>query len=269
MPIANINGIDLNYEITGQGNAIVCIHGYTGSSQDWGNQIPVLSPKYTVVALDLRGHGKSAAPSGKEDYSIKIFAEDVFGLLKILNIKRCCLIGHSLGGFTALEFAIKHPDMLSALVLVSTSSGKLVRHPGFAELRQKLDKLARSQDLETAFEYDAANNPQRIETFQKHPEQREMARERVLATSVDGYIYAWRAISEWEPVTSRISEIKVPALIYLGEEDLLFAEAAQVMKEGIAGSELVTVKGVGHSPHWESPNLFNEILLEFLGRINW
>ena len=58
MPIANINGVNLNYEIVGQGNAIVFLHGYTGSIQDWANQIPVLSPKYKVVALDQRGHGK-------------------------------------------------------------------------------------------------------------------------------------------------------------------------------------------------------------------
>lgn len=269
MPIANINGGNLNYEVAGQGEAVVFLHGYTGSTQDWANQASVLSPKYKVIALDLRGHGKSAAPSREGEYSVPIFAEDACALLKMLNIKKCCLVGHSLGGFIALQFALEHQDMLAALVLVDTSSGQSTRAPSFAQLRQKLDELARSQSMEAAFEYDAANNPMRIERFQKHPELREITRQKVLMTSVDGYIYASRAIGKWAPVTSELSEIKVPVLIYWGDEDLGFTEAVQVLKEGIADSELITVKGVGHSPHEEAPDVFNEALLKFLNRVKW
>ena len=269
MPIANINGVNLNYEIAGQGETVVFLHGMTGSTQDWENQIRVLSPDYRVVALDMRGHGKSAAPSREEEYSIPIFADDVFGLLKMLNIKKCCLGGHSIGGFIALEFALKHQDMLAALVLVDTSSGQIASAPGAAQLRQKLDELARSQGLGAAFEYDAANNPSRIERFKKHPEQKEISRRKVLMTSVDGYIYCPRGSARRESVTPRLSEITVPTLIYCGEEDLAFTEAVQILKEGIPDSELVTVKGVGHSPHEEAPEVFNEALVRFLGRVNW
>ena len=127
MPIANINGVDLNYEVSGQGPAVVFLHGYTGSTQDWANQIRVLSPQYQVIALDHRGHGKSAAPSEEEDYSVEILATDTFGLLNMLGITKCCLGGHSLGGFTTLQFAVEHQDMLAGLVLVDTSSGQFGR----------------------------------------------------------------------------------------------------------------------------------------------
>ena len=269
MPKASINGVDLNYEISGQGEAVVFLHGYTGSTQDWSNQMTALSPKYKFVALDHRGHGKSAAPSGEEDYSVQILADDTFALLNELNIKNCCLVGHSLGGFTALQFAIQHQDMLAALVLVDTSSGQFARDPNYAQLSQKLHELARTQGMEAAFEYDAANNPMRIERFKEHPEQREISRRKVMQTSVDGYIYLSRAISEWEPLTSRLSEIKVPALIFWGDEDQPFTEPSRIMKEGIADSELVTVKGVGHNPHEEAPEVFNKALLKFLDRIKW
>ena len=269
MPVANINGVDLSYEVAGQGEEVVFLHGYTGSSQDWINQVPVLSPKYRVITPDQRGHGKSAAPSGDGDYSMQIFRDDVFTLLKMLNVRQCCLVGHSLGGFIALEFALAHPDMLTGLVLVDTSSGEFERPAGFAELRQKLDELARSQGVEAAFEYEAANNPTRIERFQKHPEQREIVRRKMLMTSVDGYVYIAKAMGKWQPVTARISEIKVPTLIYWGDEDLPFFNAVQILKEGIAGSELITVNGVGHSPHEEAPDVFNEALLRFLNRIKW
>ena len=269
MPIASINGVDLNYEISGQGEAVVFLHGYTGSTQDWANQKTALSPEYKFVALDHRGHGKSAAPSGEDDYSIQILSDDTFALLNELNIKKCCLVGHSMGGFTALQFAIQHQDMLAALVLVDTSSGQFARAPGYAQLTQKLHELARTQGMEAAFEYDVANNPVKIEWLKKHPELKEISRRKTMQTSVDGYIYLSQAISKWEPLTSRLSEIRVPALIFWGEEDLPFAEPSRIMKEGIADSELVTVKGVGHNPHEEAPEIFNKALLKFLDRIKW
>ena len=88
-------------------------------------------------------------------------------------------------------------------------------------------------------------------------------------TSVNGYIYCPRGSAQRETLTPRLSEIKVPTLIYWGEEDSPFTQAVQVLKEGIPDSELVTVKGVGHSPHEEAPEVFNEALVKFLGRVNW
>jgi pimeloyl-ACP methyl ester carboxylesterase len=269
MPIANINGVDLNYEVSGQGPAVVFLHGYTGSTRDWANQIEALITQYQVIVLDHRGHGKSAAPSREEDYSVEILATDTFGLLDMLGIKKCCLGGHSLGGFTALQFAVEHQDMLAGLVLVDTSSGQFERDTNYAQLRQKLDQLARTQGMGAAFEYDAANNPMRVERFQEHPEQREIARQKVLQTSIDGYIYLSRAISRWEPLTERLSEIKVPTLIFWGDEDLPFEGPSRTMNEGIADSELVTIRSVGHNPHEEAPGAFNEALLRFLNRIEW
>ena len=269
MPIANINGVNLNYEVSGQGPAVVFLHGMTGSTQDWSSQFSVLTPKYRCAALDQRGHGKSVASPREEDYSIPIFVDDVYGLLKLLDIKKCCLAGHSVGGFIALQFALEHAEMLAALVLVDTSSGEFSRPAGFVDSRQKLDEIARSQGMEAAFEYDAANNPMRVERFQKHPELREVTRQKMLMTSVDGYLYGSKAIQKWQPVTSRLSEIKVPTLIFWGDEDLPFEEPSRTMREGIADSELITIRGVGHNPHEEAPDTFNEALVKFLGRLNW
>lgn len=269
MTIANINGVNLNYEVFGQGEAVVCLHGSNNSTQVWANQVAALTPKYRLIALDNRGHGKSAAPTREEDYSIKTFAEDVLGLLRVLNIRKCCLVGHSLGGITALQFAVEHQDSLAALVLVDTTSGGFVRPPNYTQLRQKLDELARSQGMAAAFEYNIANNPLMMKRFQEHPELKEVSRRRMLMTSIDGYIYVEKAINKWQPVTPRLSKIKVPTLIFRGEDDLAFTEATQILKKGIANSELVTVKRVGHSPHEEAPTLFNETLLKFLNRVKW
>ncbi len=269
MPVLKVNGVNLHYEQFGQGEAIIFLHGYTGSGEDWSNQIAAISDKYKAIAVDHRGHGESEAPASGEQYSIKIFSEDVYALLNDLDVKRCCVVGHSMGGFMALQFALDHPRLVRALVLVDTSSGEFDVVPGFAELRAKLDELARTQGMEAAFEYDAAHNPVRIERFKKHPELREVTRRKMLNTSVDGYIYVARTFAKWPPVTNRLNEISVPTLIFWGEEDAGFLKASQTLRQSIRGAEFVTVPNVGHSPHEEAPDSFNKAFLKFLSKVKW
>jgi pimeloyl-ACP methyl ester carboxylesterase len=269
MPRVKVNDIWLNYEEAGRGEALVFLHGYTGSTQDWVNQFQAFSGRYRTMAVDCRGHGLSEAPAAEEAYSIRIFSEDVFALLQVLGVRRCCLIGHSMGGFQALEFFLNHGELLRGLVLVDTSSGEWEVMPGAEELRAKLDELARGQGLEAAFEYDAAHNPVRIQRFKAHPELKEITRQKVLNTSVDGYVYVARTFRRWGPVTERLPEIHVPVLIVRGEEDAGFVKACDIMKERIPGSELVVVPGSGHNPHEEKPEIFNEAMESFLAGIRW
>ncbi|MFO7965182.1 MAG: alpha/beta hydrolase [Desulfobacterales bacterium] len=264
MPIESIDRVLLHYEKAGTGKTLVFLHGYTGSTRDWDHQASPFSKRYQTIAVDHRGHGKSSAPPTESDYSIDRFSEDVYALLEKLGIDNCCLIGHSMGGFMSLQFVLDHPDRVAALVLVDTSSGEWEVAPGYAELRAKLDDLAATQGLEAAFEYDAAHNPVRVERFKRHPEQREIAKQKVMNTSVEGYIYVARSFGKWQPVTDRLGEINVPTLIFLGEEDAGFVKASRILNEGIRNSELVTVPGAGHSPHEETPDFFNEKLDAFL-----
>lgn len=269
MTMVKANDVNLYCEQAGEGEAVVFLHGYTGSSQDWANQLAHISAKYRAVAIDHRGHGRSEAPAAEEDYSIYIFSQDVYELLKELGIDRCCLVGHSMGGFMALQFVLDHPETVRVLVLVDTSSGDYDSPPGYPELKAKLYDLARNNGLEAAFEYDAAHNPTRIERFEKHPEMREIARQRVLNTSVDGYIFASRSFGKWKPVTDRLHEIKVPTLIFWGDEDAPFQRPSLTLKESIPRAELIIVPGVGHNPHEEDPDIFNEALIKFLSVIDW
>jgi pimeloyl-ACP methyl ester carboxylesterase len=264
MPQVQINRINLYYEAIGKGEAVLFLHGFTGSGQDWINQMKAVQNNYRGIVLDFRGHGKSEAPAEEKDYSIYLNGEDVYQLLNHLGIDRCCLVGHSMGGFTALQFALDHPELVRGLVLVDTSSGEWEVIPGYAELRAKLDELTRTEGLEAAFAYDADNNPVRIQRFQKQPEQREIARRKTIGTSVNGYIYVPRSFGKWQSVTSRLSEIKVPTLIFRGENDLSFVKASNVLKESIKGAELVVVPEAYHNPHEEDPAFFNEKFLKFI-----
>lgn len=269
MTVARINQVKLNYEETGKGKAILFLHGFTGSHQDWDNQIEAIKDDYRCLRLDFRGHGRSEAPKTEEGYSIYHNSEDVYQLLSQLGVNRCCLVGHSMGGFTALQFVLDHPEKVAALVLVDTSSGEWDVDPGAAELRAKVTDLALTEGLEAAFEYDVANNPMRTKRFEKRPELRETSRRKTLQTSVEGYVHVPKSFNTWKPVTDRLAEIRVPTITIRGEADTGFIRASQILEDSIAGSKLIVVPEAFHNPHEESPEFFNEIFTKFLQDVKW
>ncbi|MFC1914733.1 alpha/beta fold hydrolase [Chloroflexota bacterium] len=216
------------------------------------------------MLFDNRGHGRSEAPSRIDEYSISIFADDVYDLTNKLKIKRFCVVGHSWGGFTALQFTLDHPDMVSSLVLVGTSSEPYPKDHSYPQIRSRLDEIARTSGMQAAFEYGVATLSGREQSLQKNPELMGIERDNMLGTSVDGYIFVAKAAGEWQPVTSRLLEIKAPTLIICGDEDLPIIEAAKILKGGIPCSEVAMIKGAGHSPHLEAPGMFNNALLNFL-----
>jgi len=266
MPKAHINDVDLHYEVSGIGPSIALCHGYTSSSHDWSFQIPALSQNYQVITMDHRGHGNSSAPSHANAYSIPIFANDIYQLLNYLGTTKCCLVGHSMGGFIALQFAIDYPQLITSLVLVGTSSS-WINLPGYAELRTKLDEIARRDGMEAAFEYDTRHNPLLRRHFEKHPELREIAKRRICRTSVDGFTHAGQALLLWPSVTSRLGEISAPTLVILGEEDTAFRQPSKDLAKGIPNSELKLVPQASHSPQEERPTTFNRLLTEFLSKV--
>lgn len=270
MPIANVNSVKLNYEVSGQGKDIVLLHGYVGDIEDWRNQIALLSPKYRVSVLDQRGRGKSEAPENVNAYGIDIFIDDVYQWMKLVKVEECCLTGHSLGGMVSLAFTLVHPEIIRALVLADTTSEKTTSMPEMARLRETVNKIALTQGTGAAFNYDLANNPATKDRYQKHPETLARIRAKTQTTPAYGYVNIWKALHKRKSVTERLSEISVPTLIIYAEDDLPFAiDGAKVMHQNIAGSELIMIKNSGHGPMYEKLEEFNEILTKFLNRIKW
>jgi pimeloyl-ACP methyl ester carboxylesterase len=113
-----IHGHDVSYRMAGDGPAIVLIHGIAGSSTTWRGVMPALAEHYTVIAPDLLGHGQSAKPRG--DYSLGAYASGIRDLLAVLGHERITLVGHSLGGGVAMQFAYQFPEWAQRLVLVAS-----------------------------------------------------------------------------------------------------------------------------------------------------
>jgi pimeloyl-ACP methyl ester carboxylesterase len=113
-----LHGHPVTYHRVGEGPAVVLIHGITSSSRTWRAVMPALAERYTVIAPDLLGHGRSAKPRG--DYSLGAYASGIRDLLVALEIPRATIVGHSLGGGVAMQFAYQFPDRIERLVLVDS-----------------------------------------------------------------------------------------------------------------------------------------------------
>lgn len=118
---AKINGIELCYEIFGEGYPIILIHGFGARKEGFKCQIPALSKEFKVITFDNRGAGKSERVN--EVYTMHTLADDVRGLLDFLEIKKTHVLGTSMGGLIAQQFVLKYPEYVNKLVLVNTGSG--------------------------------------------------------------------------------------------------------------------------------------------------
>src|SRR4051794_27864290 len=118
MPEVELHGQRVSYHLLGDGPAIVLIHGITSSSRTWRAVMRALAERHTVIAPDLLGHGRSGKPRG--DYSLGAYASGVRDLLGVLGLPKATVVGHSLGGGVAMQFAYQFPQRLDRLVLVDS-----------------------------------------------------------------------------------------------------------------------------------------------------
>lgn len=217
MPRARINGIELYYEVHGAGEPLLLIAGLGFGVWSWFRQIPDLSQHFRIVAFDNRGAGLSEKPDC--EYTIEMMAEDAVALLRTLNVARAHVLGHSMGGYIAQEIALRHPDVVSKLILVSTSFGGknavLMSPETAAQMRSELE----AEDRETALRRGLslrfsdrflAEHPEIVEEF--------LARRKAHFPPA----YAWQrqfaACLRFE-TESRLSALRIPTLIVTGSDD--------------------------------------------------
>lgn len=130
---ARVNGLDLYYEVHGEGPPLVLLHGaYMDITSNWAGMIPVLSDSYRVIAVELQAHGRTSDRDTPITYAG--MADDVAGLLDRLDIPRAIVFGYSMGGGVALQFAVRHPDMLERLVVASAGISYDAYPAGFHDM---------------------------------------------------------------------------------------------------------------------------------------
>ena len=252
MPQVEINGVKINYIAEGEGSeTIIFIHGLGEFLESWEYQIEFFSRGYKIVALDLRGHGKSGVP--KKKIEIVDFAEDVKGLMDHLGIKKAHFCGLSMGALVIFEVYKKYPDYFLSMILVAA------RHQFPPAQTAALEGMSMEIiGAEVATFALASSAPESL---------REEVAKMVAGTRKDVYLQSAEATSMLN-YTDLLPKIKVPTLIIVGDLDIVTpVNSAETLNKDIHGSILQIIRGVGHLPNRENPEKFNNILKEFLNKL--
>lgn len=269
MPTATINGLEIHYREKGEGFPVVLVHGFTGNSRNWALTVPVLTRQFRTISVDMRGHGHSAKPVRREDYTLEAMADDVYALLQHLGVRECYLAGHSMGGMVSQHIVLDNPELVRALVLVDTAAeipDSLLHRERRAE-RERLARIAEEQGMDAVFEEQLRVNPLR-ERIEGNPEFLRTWREQFLMTSREAYMYGAHGMASRKSLLRELHRIVVPTLIVCGENDEPFLEASRKMHEAIRGSRLEIIEGAGHSPQIETPAAFNTLISAFLSKVH-
>jgi len=260
MPTVKINKTRMYYEILGEGESVVLISGLGGDYTVWDDLLPKFTKSYRCLVFDNRGVGKTDKP--KEAYSIKSFAKDINNLMKTLEISTAHIVGISMGGAIAQELAINYPGRVGSLTLISTwpKTDNYLReiNESWIVSVKKLDRESFWREhllwcFTPAF-------------FESRKEKIDEVRESLskITQPVDAFVRQIKACINHDTL-GRLNVIRSSTLIIVGDEDILTPlRFSTKLHQHIRSSELVVIKGAGHSVTSEKPDEFTERALEFL-----
>lgn len=249
---------DVAVEVSGDGPAILCIHGLGGSSNTWTPIMPALSG-YRVIRMDLPGSARSAL--GSERLSIAGYVAAVGQVIDALQVDQVTILAHSMGTIVAQHYATSHPDKVKSLVLF----GPLVEPPeaarGGARARAALARQGIPAVQEIADTIVGAATSK--ETKADNPLAVTLVRESIMRQSPEGYAQSCEALSDARGAA--LESIVVPVLLLTGDQDGVAPPAAvQAMAERIAGSQVQVFEGCGHWTTFEKPAECRAALDHFL-----
>ncbi len=254
------NGIQINCELSGREDASVVVlsHSLGSGMSMWNPQIEALEPYYRVLRYDMRGHGESDAPEGS--YTLEQLAADVIALLDALEIDAMHFVGLSIGGMIGQCLGLNYAGRLKSLVLCDTAS---VIPKEARPLFQEREQIAREKGMQALVD----GTLQRWFTLpylHSNPPAIDLIRKQFLATPVAGFIGCSEAILGLDYL-GRLSEIKLPTLIMVGENDIgTPVVASEAIHDSISNSELEILPSAAHLSNIEQAEKFNSRLLSFL-----
>ena len=260
MPEATINGARIFYERAGEGLPVILLHAGVADHRMWAPQIDQFGKHYDVVAPDMRGFGRSDLPP--QEWSP---VADVLGLVDHLRLKPVDLVGCSIGGGVAIDFALDHPDRISKLVLVGPGVGGRNFAARYPELFADAEAAERSGDHRATMEADARiwlDGPRRAPGYVKDPI-RKLFFEMNDNFGSDFHSAPIRRLDP--PAAERLHEITAPVLVVVGDEDAppVF-DAVELLMEKVPHARKAVIHDAAHLPNLEHPDQFNRVVLDFL-----
>ena len=270
---ARVNGVDLWYEISGEGEPVVQIHGAGFGHFNFAPATPELAQRFKVVDFDMRGYGKSDRPV--QHYDMEVWADDVAGLLDALGIAEAHVHGTSMGGMIAIVFAGKYPERTTSVVINCAAaklgqSGRLVfknwidiatMDPDGTGSRI-LAELIAWQALSKSF-LETADGVAAVDTIQ------EILRD---SNRIEVFTAACQAMCDMD-IRGWLPQITSPALVLGGDEDLMTpwdqgpgGAGQQAIADGIVGSEAHVIRGSNHSTIFDNTAEHNRVVIDFFTR---
>ncbi len=264
---ADINGAHIYYEVAGEGHPLAFVHAAIADSRMWDDQFHEFAKHYRVIRHDMRGFGNSEPVAG--EYTNR---DDVYALLKFLNVEYTYLIGCSMGGGACMDLTLAHPELVDALVMVGSAPGGLWLDVKESPLEKDIQAADAAKDwdrlceLETQLWFDGeGRTPQDVDAA---------ARARLWTMNRRAIELASRGLGKHKPPMSpsaaeRLAELHLPVLIVYGDRDEQYINlAATHMEQHIAGAQKVLMPNTAHLPNMEHPAEFNQIVLNFLQRLS-
>ena len=252
-----VNDVDLAYDIAGQGEPVLLIHGLGSGRHDWDTQMAELSTRYRVITYDVRGHGDSGKPRGP--YSMVQLAEDAAALIRELALPPVHVVGLSLGGMIAFQLAVDDPELVRSLTIINSGPEVIPR-----TFRERLT-------LGTRLVLTRLLGPARLakllarRLFPK-PEQDMLRRafiQRMAQNDRRAYLATTRAILGWS-VSDRIGQIACPVLVVAAERDYTPIAYKRAYLAKLRKARLEVIMDSGHATPWDQPRALNARLLAFL-----
>ena len=235
----NLNGIDIYYEVYGEGDPLLLLHGGLGNGTYWANQIPAFAAEYQVIVMDSRGHGRSSFDATPISYDL--MSSDVLALLDHLEIDRTDLVGWSDGGIIGLDIAQTNPERLNKVVAYGANFD-----PSGVRLDVGTNDRFNAYINQAAADYlTTSPEPERWDEF------------------LGNISNMWATEPNW--TMEQIAAIETPFLILDGEEEeAIDLNQTKLMAVLMPNAQLLLIPGTGHFAMIEKPDEFNQIVLDYL-----
>jgi pimeloyl-ACP methyl ester carboxylesterase len=260
--IAEVNGTRLYYEVAGSGEPVVLVHAFTLDTRMWDDQFELLARDFRVIRYDARGFGKSAPPKPGEPYSN---ADDLMALLNHLDARPAHVVGLSMGGRFALDYAVTHPDGLRSLVVIDGVIGGWQWSREWFAAYAPVVEAGRRRDVAQAKSLWLG-----LPLFAPARAKPEVGAR--LKQMVDDYS-GWHFVNRnperpvSPPALGRLGAIRAPTLVLVGERDLPdFQRMSERLGSDIPGARRATIPAAGHMANMEAPEAVSKALGGFLSR---
>ncbi|PLS14959.1 2-succinyl-6-hydroxy-2,4-cyclohexadiene-1-carboxylate synthase [Bacillus sp. M6-12] len=261
------NGVAYSVHVHGEGEPLLLLHGFTGSSAAWDFLIGEVSSQFQLIMVDIIGHGDTDSPANPDRYRIEKAAEDLRNIINDLGYKSVHLLGYSMGGRLALTFACIYPEMVRTLLLESSTPG--LRTSEEREARRLQDSNLAAK-IKTGGIEDFVDYWENIPLFAsqkllpKH--RRQLIRKGRLQNSVIGLSNSLLGMGTGSQTSwwDHLAELEKPVLLITGEADKKFSSIASAMQKILPDCERQIFYDAGHALHVEEPEKFGKIISEFL-----